>query len=416
MKACIQLIEAVLGRPTSTLERKAILHRFHLAPPLSKSTLVDRLVTLGAILACPILLLRLTPACGKPWIQEFSRHDYFEVRKKYLAKFRRTDPPVKMNGFKPYGTLSAKGLGRAISLYFLSIRTALRLLADPSRTSANWLPVLLVYLWSLHLSKPTVVAGFQTYTPLGYMAALIADSKETGTERYFSMSDTTMFAFGRYTSLPNSTLILCNTVQQHEFFRLSEKGWVRAKGASLWGFEYEETPTLPQNESPRFDIGIYSSGLWGRNGSWRLLPGQLKLLRDYRNPAYDNFVELLMWVAAFAKAENKTVKVYFHPYEKLLSTQYKIPPPYISLLDDLGFYYDFAEAGKSVERIYEVEFGISLMSTVIWQRWSIGLHGALCGKKLFDHTVFEPSICGPYNAFFYHNEEDLLEILSRHFA
>ena len=65
---------------------------------------------------------------------------------------------------------------------------------------------------------------------------------------------------------------------------------------------------------------------------------------------------------------NFRVKLYLHPYERMLLHEYKITVPYLNQLIEAHIDIDDS-AGRSIDKLYECKIGVSLFSTIIADRW-----------------------------------------------
>ena len=156
---------------------------------------------------------------------------------------------------------------------------------------------------------------------------------------------------------------------------------------------------------------MYSSGYWARNGRNR--EKNIDAIRTYRhieNPHYLEFLALLNKIVAIRKETGITVKIYTHPLERDWYNNYQVKPPYSDLAEEHGLNIDLSN-GNSLSKLYEVNIGISTMSTVLLDRWHHGLNSLILHKEEINLDFYKVKYFGSYSRFFVRNLNDLKPLI-----
>ena len=95
-------------------------------------------------------------------------------------------------------------------------------------------------------------------------------------------------------------------------------------------------------------------------------------------------------------------KLYFHPHEKDLYYNHGILPPYVKTLEKNGIDFSFSDE-ESTLLLREVRIGVSVLSTNIYERLSLGLDGYLYYNSNEDivSDLLNPSLLGDFKKFFF---------------
>ena len=163
---------------------------------------------------------------------------------------------------------------------------------------------------------------------------------------------------------------------------LCEVDYYRAQG-SFWPLkvtyasqEYAlDTHDLAPH-APLYDIGYYSSGEWARReGLYQVRATDVERVRrgDFAdNPYARAAADQLAALAAYARKEQRTLRIYPHPLERGFMRD-GIAPPYATLADGDSVSIDGGSDATSRHTIYEARVAVSLQSSFIWERLDLGL-------------------------------------------
>jgi hypothetical protein len=176
---------------------------------------------------------------------------------------------------------------------------------------------------------------------------------------------------------------------------LSEVDYYRAQGSfrplsvTYAGQEYAlDTHDLAPH-APLYDIGYYSSGEWARReGLYQVGPGDLARVRrgDFAdNPYARAAAAQLAALVAYARGEQRTLRIYPHPLERGLLCE-GVTPPYAALADGAAVSIDDGGRETSRRTVYDARVAVSLQSSFIWERLDLGL------DESFLHEFADPAM------------------------
>ncbi|MFN6038114.1 MAG: hypothetical protein ACK452_06575 [Bacteroidota bacterium] len=219
-------------------------------------------------------------------------------------------------------------------------------------------------------------------------------------------SNSPMYRPMRYTWLPNAELKVCSDLLLEEWRAYTKLNWMKFKNADVWGLEEVDEVDKISDKKVLYDIGIYSSAEWARNNYyWR--ETDLQKVKNYTNvnqfiyKVFDDWI--LDTVIDVGKTKNLSCIVYPHPYERYLKSKYNLDPPYLDKLKKEGVAFDYEENSvNTVSKIYQAKVGIAESSTIIMDRWHLGLKAFIFSGKNYEK---EFNVDYNYNYLFSHKED-----------
>lgn len=255
---------------------------------------------------------------------------------------------------------------------------------------------------------------FFSYAIDSYLSALYSDRCTDKT--CFILSNSTLFAQNRYTYLPNSIVVLCSTYQRYEIKCYIKRGWILIKDFEFWGLEESWlVKQIIQKKAP-YNIGIYSSAEWARSPNLNRIENVSALKNGKAEVTFlsDYFTSQLLLPIIELKRDfpELTLKIFTHPYERYLAREEGLYPPYVSLLKKTGVEIDFSER-HSLLSANEALVGVSIFSSIIFDRFHLGLQGILFdhkdkkGVKL--HKQFDARYLGDYGQNCVQSSEDMIK-------
>lgn len=163
-----------------------------------------------------------------------------------------------------------------------------------------------------------------------------------------------------------------------------------------------------------YDLGFFASGDWARRGGGRYWSADIEAIRrgDYRgNPFEKEATEVLGALAAYARERGLTLRIYMHPYERMLLDEHGIEPPFRHLEDGSLVTID-DRPGTSRGSVHEPKVAVAVRSSTIWERIDLGLELSYIyafGDQTLD--VFDPESLGEYRANVFGTIPELVEKL-----
>lgn len=218
----------------------------------------------------------------------------------------------------------------------------------------------------------------------------------------------------RYSFFPECVVCICADYQRVEVNNYINKGWFVCKDVRMTGFEEYDLIKDIKPTPPIYDIGIYSSGWWARReGMYQVTDvDKIRTMQYCNNIYYNNFLIILEEIGRYSKNRNLKVIVYPHPYERRLKREYGIECPYRDIMLKYGFSYDEDQNTSSISKIFECNVGVGIASTIIAQRWSLGLKGI----SLFDDVIAKwvgINYMGKYKDYFFFEPTKVTPIINR---
>lgn len=242
---------------------------------------------------------------------------------------------------------------------------------------------------------------FFSYTIDSYLSALYSDDCTNNT--WLVVSNSPVFAQNRYTYLPSSNIVLCSKYQLQEIEVYIERGWISISDFQLWGLEESSVVKKIVQKKARYDIGIYSSAEWARSPNLNRIENVHALREGNAEVSFlSNYFtsQVLLPIIELQKKEPElTLKIFAHPYERYLALKEGIYPPYLPLLKKMGIDIDFSDQ-HSLLTANETLVGVSIFSSIIFDRFHLGLNGILYDYKdqneLKLHEQFDARYLGSY--------------------
>ena len=260
----------------------------------------------------------------------------------------------------------------------------------------------LVATMSIANQKGVHIYVFSMFSPNSYLTAVLAEDLSSN-ELHLCAGGSMLYYFNRYLTIPSAELILCSRFQTEEVRSYMCRQWINVKSTRLWNPEAFSAFLTASQTKPCYDIGIYSSGVWARaNGRYRI-DSPRKILDLGSNASYEAFItDILEPIIDIKDTMGYKVKLYPHPYERMLFTNYGILPPYLDILKAAGIEFDDLQEENSVGKIYECKIAVTLVSTLCMDRWHLGLPGLIYSGAV-NRDVFRPEYLGEYEQNFFSN-------------
>ena len=218
----------------------------------------------------------------------------------------------------------------------------------------------------------------------------------------------------RYSYFPKVHCCLCSEYQKYEWRNYINFGWAVCNDVRMLGLEeyYIYKDIIPQ--TPKYDIGVYSSGWWARiDGIYQSTDIEsIKNGNFVNNKIYKSFLALLDVLTILKINYGYSVIVYPHPYERRLYKEYSVEIPYMKILKEKGFYFDQNNEINSISKIYECKLGISMGSTITADRWNLGLDALSYQPEGLDE-IMSLNYMGPYKEKFIENKDDFLTMIPK---
>ncbi len=206
-------------------------------------------------------------------------------------------------------------------------------------------------------------------------------------------------------------------LKQESFMKI---GWTKVENTQvLISGNMEQIIKKENIKDFLYDVGMYSSGIWARNGLARSYNiDEIKKNKEhYRKDIYAKIEMIILTkIVEMAKKYNFTLKIYLHPYEKEIIKKYNIYPPFWNFKDLDNIYLDADLLIKN--DFFETKIGIVMLSTIFQDRWNDDLY-TLCfdpkNKKKIDHIKLK--YLGKYKNYGFRNlkelEQKILENLNK---
>ncbi len=291
-------------------------------------------------------------------------------------------------------------------------------LFDKKQISLSWLIIVLNYMINVELLKSSINETYffkGRYRITSHLPALLISYLHKNIEINVSLGNTPLFAYSRYNYIRNANLIVQNPLIYEEALQFMKKKWFNAKRIYL---ENEYGYKNINKSASRYDIGIYSSGFWARDSSFRRKqPSDIDYLKNKQdltnNLPYNYFVEILTGIIDLKKQyPHLKIKIYTHPHERILSSSpYNLFPPYYNMAKKNDIIVDL-EGESSMDKIYEPKIGISIMSTIAFERFNLGLISYILTND-YTKKFYDPIYYGKYSKYFFHNIEELTNKLKK---
>ena len=397
---------------------KSILIRQHLLNAKTNNSFKLRLKTFLSVLA---LLYRIASRIKKTKAQyliidSFVAPNHIDLRKEFVTYFNDDieleDLVLGNHQHFFYQKLSFSIILECVVIWLKFLIVAFLNLFVKQKYPTNAYYYVAANLINVKLMQPKNLYLFQMYETSTYLSALLL--QETQENIYLSVSNSFTYVCNRYTELEKSNIILCHKYQEEEVGNFIRIGWLNVKSVNLWGPEEIEQHNAVPVKVPTFDIGMYSSGSWARNGRNR--ERDVEAVRSYKhinNPPHVEFMDLLEKVIALQEELGFTVKIYTHPLERNWFNNYDIKPPFWDLAIKNNIEIDLSD-GNSLDKLYEVKIGLGCLSTILLDRWHHDLASLILYRGKEDNDMYHPKFLGNYGDNFFSKETKLELLINKH--
>lgn len=381
--------------------------------------LADRLYVGVFLLFFPVIfLLLLRKKKAENFIYEPSRQSQsgIKMRKEYISHYFLNDCDIykvdNVSGTKVY--ISFEHLVHKIMstffLWLLSVKAFVVAFCVrrkwPSRMCIRLIITLLNAIWTE--KENNSIYCFKIYNIVSYLTAVLS-SRLAPENSYVFVGGNSYFMKGRYFYAPRVSLCVCAKYQIDEIETYRKLKWIIVKDAFYKGLEEYSIYKNLKHGKITYDIGVYSSGWWARkDGLLRVSDYEgIKALKYSDNSFHKDFLDVLNEVISLKEKYNFRVKLYLHPYERMLLHEYKITVPYLNQLIEAHIDIDDS-AGRSIDKLYECKIGVSLFSTIIADRWEYDLKGLIYYTENYKEFIC-PQYMGKYRNYIYTSVHELEE-------
>jgi hypothetical protein len=291
--------------------------------------------------------------------------------------------------------------------YRYGLALSLRALFDISSRRYFWLGQQLLEVQALALAAPGIERAyvFRLFDRRPYLAATYL-ARNTHAEVRCVFQNIPLWRNCRYFHL-DVPVVVTSKVNLPEVTWLADKGYFRADEVLYRSQEFVESTPSPQR--PTVDIGFFSSGEWARRDGLY----QVKDVNAVKAGVYENnrFAVKAAWLAdalaRYARERGLTLRLYPHPYERVLLASHGVEAPWARLAD--GSQVSIATDGAdSRANVYDPRAAVSLQSSFIWERLDLGLESSFMYDFGNDgDNAFKREALGQYEANLFVDETEL---------
>ena len=236
---------------------------------------------------------------------------------------------------------------------------------------------------SVFLLKNVDFYFWRLYSVPSYLGAYFARNRAT-----FVATDGFLWMW-RYTYLPAATLILRSKHQVYEVEALQRTIWFRFNYVDK---KLDWLPDLTDSTVPSTKFGLYSSGWWARINGVVRAPLNSVTESGFNNTKSERFNLI---ISKFAEKRLKAA-LFLHPFERQIYRDKAILPPYLARYE---FYPSVMNLDyESALDFTKVQIGVSLISTVIIDRWNLGLEGIMVINESEDKDIVNKKFLGKYQS------------------
>jgi hypothetical protein len=300
--------------------------------------------------------------------------------------------------------------------YAFGLGVALKALFDLSDRRYFWLGSLLLEVQAVALASPGIRKAyvFRMFDRRPYLIATFL-SRRTAAEVLCVFQNIPLWRNCRYFHI-GAPVVLTSLVNLPEVEYLSERGMFLTPETLYRSQEF--VGSIPERRAPIVDIGFFSSGEWARlDGLYQVSDAEEAAAGRYADNPYARKADWLVRdLAAYAKENGRTLRIYPHPYERRLKRDRGVRLPYEDLVDGSRVTLD-AEGADSRAKIYEPRAAVSLQSSFIWERLDLELEASFIfsfGNPELD--AFNVDSLGRYEANVFSDTAQLRSLLDEVFV
>ena len=260
------------------------------------------------------------------------------------------------------------------------------------------------------LDKSTNIYCLQIWMPESYIVSRIA--AKLGYKTTMITSSSPIHCNNRYVFAPEVDLKFASKFQKEELRILTERQHCIVNSIAEWGPENEEDFNNLVKCKTEFDVGIYSSGSWARNGVNLRITNKSVLLDNNRefNDYYWAFQMIIEALIEFKKEFPFTrIAIYPHPHERKLIKK-GIDPPYLNVLKKNNFYFESGNE-NSVSSFFKTKIGIAVTSTAVFDRIHCGLKSLLYSGKNIKNSMIAPHYLGSHSSICFSSKDELKNMI-----
>ena len=369
-----------------------------------KAMLKDRLITFGRIVMMPIFL-RYKKEDNRD-VYLLDRVDNYTLRQKHIyAYINIEDIGLIENNIK--STIPIQSFFELFIFfksYIYALKHVVKILFLPLNFSILQFSNYFYLRTKLNIIRPKKLYIYYSYLAQSYLIALFSTNILRIEVNY--MIGNMINEFLKYSYMNNLNIYFSNTLYQEEYKSYKKIGWIKDDTVNYGISGHEFLVNNPRN-SFKYDIGFFSSAYWARReGLYADLNIEALREKKYEKNIYavrENII--LRHSIKIARKYNLTFKIYLHPYEKKLITQYNIYPPYWNLIEK-----DFLEENKLLENnnFFESKVAVLLQSSIFYDRWENNLFTLCYQFKNQKNRLQVPlKYLGQYSVYGFKNLKEL---------
>ena len=221
--------------------------------------------------------------------------------------------------------------------------------------------------------KPKKIFFFNFIDTVSYVTSGYLSKYFTNIDVYYIYTQGTLYELCRYDKFENINIVITSKLQKLELeYYIKQKLMILINSNIIhWGDDNIKTIET-YNKKQIYQIGIYSSADWARTKDF-IRASDINKIKEYQyidNPNYICFNNILS-ILKYKKYNNKTIKIYLHPFEKELIKKYNIYPPYWQeLITKDNFIID---SNEDISNFFEAKIAITVASSLAYSRINYNL-------------------------------------------
>lgn len=310
------------------------------------------------------------------------------IDRRFKSKIYITSFSQLVSFFKNYITILLKSL----KLLFLPV-------------SFSILPIANFFLLQIKIKllDPQKIYMFYSYLAQNYLMSLYISNRLQMKVDYIigNMIHESL----RYSFFQRVNLCFVSLLYKEEYLAYKKIGWI--EDDNRYVISGKEFNIQRINNNFQYDIGFFSSAYWARREGL-YTDNNIIALRENR---YQNNIYSLREIIIFknlikiVKKYNLSLKIYLHPYEKRLITEYGVYPPYWDKYTHENIVIDGL---KENNNFFESKVGVLLQSSIFYDRWEHNLF-TLCYqfKNSKNRLQIPLKYLGKYNIYGFENLKEL---------